>query len=743
MAPQVRENTNVPSGPEYNVAAAGAVDNAIAGAANKVADFGLNLLEKRKKAADNDYAFKTYVDDYQAIEQESQRLKLEMPEDAAGYAESMKKFLDERRTKNESMATSEEGLRLYREKSMSLFKGAEIEATNFENTSKAKYYVKSLDANANKLASTFLSNPDYTRAKEAQAMLELEIEENAQTHFIDVGTREKLKQGVRDAVAMSVYDGLDAQERYGEQMRLLKNTDPKTDIFLGMDAEKRGALLRRAASGIETQRRQSDAELRGKIADVMDSQMKGEEVSADVLNDLGKRIANSGLRPDEKEKFGDAIQVSGIVASEKKRLLNTPMSLWGNPEDAIPNRPDASNARIVNKAQAALAREMAQMRKEAQTDPAAYAMKASPALAKQASMIEPGNPSDTQSFDAATIARQEALGIGSTRIMTKQMAQQVGQNFINQSPEEAARSALALKQAHGKYAPKVFAEIAKDGKLPADFMMIAYVQTPQAATTIMDNLKKEPQISQAFKEKWKTTDAEMLRRVSTKMEEFSTALSSQGTSALSLNSAMKNQVMIEAKKRMVINADSNINTAIENAMDTVVKSNFATVKAERSNFIMPKYDGNGRPLSEESVAAFIKAYSTRDGFKALDVAVPAAVEQRFSAPIVQNDDGSRTKGDDRIDKLGSFMGARFETGEERFYKMLEREGYWVPAANNSELMLAMKVDGKPIAIRDKNGNAIRRSFHDITFDQDERTLAAGTPFWKKIFKSNSANAKGK
>lgn len=739
MVGQVKENLNVPAPAQYDVGSAGVVNRAIAQAAGQVSDLGMSLLEKRKKAADNDYAFKTYVDDYQAIEDYSQQLKLEVGEDATGYAEKMNKFLEDRRTKNESMASSEDGLRLYREKSMSLFKGAEIEAQNFENTQKAKYYVKSFDENANKLASTFLKNPDYTRAKEIQQMLEIELEENSKTHFVDVAQREALKQRVRDSVAMSVYDGLDAQERHGEQMRLLKNTDEATDIFSGMDAEKRGALLRRSASAIDTQRRQGDAELRGRIADVMDAQMKGEEVDPSVFNSLINRIQVSGLRPDEKERFGDSLRVSSIVASEKKRLLTTPVSLWGNPEDVIPNRGDATNARVVNKAQAALAREMAQMRKEMLQDPATYALRSSPMLVEQSGSIQPGNAQDTQDFDSKLIARQQALGIGKTRILTVNQAQQVAQNFINQTPDEAARSALALKVAHGKYAPKVFAEIAKEGKLPADFMMISYVQSPQAATTIMDNLKRQPEINKAFKDKYKTDDATLLRKVSSKLDNFSSAIASQGTSAISLGNAMRSQVALEAKKRMVMGTDTSVNDAVDNAIDSVVKSNFIAVKSARSNFIMPRFDGNGRPLSEESVAAFVKAYSSREGFERLNVAVPKNVGERFSDQTVPTQMGWQ-KGDQSLTRAGAFMGGRMETGEGRFYKMLEREGYWVPSADNSELILSMKLDGKPIAVLDKDGNAIRRSFHDITFDQDDLTLSAATPFWKKLFKSNSASA---
>lgn len=744
---EVRENPNAPSMPQYNPNAAGMKEKAIANAAGQVADYSLNLLEKRKKAADNDFAFKTYVDDYQAVEQESQRLKLESPEDGTGYAEKMKKFIDDRRTANEANATSDEGLRMYREKSTSLFKGAEIEAQNYENTTRAKYYVKSLDENANKLASTFLANPDYNRAKEVQSTLEIEIENNAQTHFVDVATREKLKQGVRDAVAMSVYDGLDAQERYSEQIKLLKNTDEESDIFRGMDAEKRGTLLRRAMAGLETRRRQGDADLRGRIADVMDSQMRGEEVEPTVLNSLANRIEVSGLRPDEKEKYGDAIRVSGIVASEKKRLMQTPISLWGKAEDAIPNRPDAKNARVVNKAQAALEHEMKLMREQANNDGAAYAIKSSPKLQQMSSAIEPGNPADTQGFDAEILSRQSALGISRPRILTQLQAQQVAQNFINQSPSEAAKSALALKAAHGKHAPMVFSEIVKDGKLPADAMLVAFTSNHQAATTIIENIKKRPEWDEAFKAKNKMGDDEIRRKVGGKFEEFGSALARQGTGTVSLANAFQNQVITEAKKRVVLGTNSSIDSAIDDSIDTIVRANFTPVKAAggRSNFLMPRFDGNGRELKADATKAFVEAYSTKEGFESLDVAVPKdPLFAKFDAPVDTSDrlNGAVQNGE-RLDNAARFMGGKFETGKERFYKMLEKDAYWTPSQDNSKLILAFKYNGKAIAMKDSQGNVIEKSLHEISYDMDDRTLAEMTPWYKKMFKSNTAEAKAK
>lgn len=742
---EVRENPNAPAMPQQDPNVAGMQSRAIAQAAGKVSDFAMNLVEKRKKAADNDYAFKTYVDDYQAVEEESQRLKLEAPEDATGYTEKMKKFIEERRSKNEANATSDEGLRMYREKSTTLFKGAEIEAQNFENTSRAKYYVKSLDKSANQLASTFLKNPDYNRAKEVQQTLEIEIENNAKTHFVDVGVRESLKQDARNKVAMSVYDGLDSQERYGEQIKLLKNTDPETDIFAGMDAEKRGGLLRRAMAGAETMRRQGDQELRGKIADVMDSQMRGEEVEPQVLGQLANRIDTSGLRPDEKEKFGDALRVSGIVSSEKKRLLQTPISLWGSAEDAIPNRPDAKNARVVNKAQAALEGEMRRMREMANADGASYALKSSPRLQEMAGSIEPGNPSDTQGFDNELLSRQAALGIAKPRILTQLQAQQVGQNFINQTPEEAARSALALKQAHGKHAPMVFAEIVKDGKLPPDAMLVAFTSNHQAASSIIDNIKRRPEIDEAYRAKNGLSDDAFRNKVGRKFEEFGSALARQGAGSLSLSNAFQNQVMTEAKKRVILGTDSSPDSAIDGAIDTVVRSNFTPVKAAggRSHFLMPKFDGNGRELKADATKAFIEAYSNKDGFESLGVAIPEnPLFAQFDAPVESVPGGVQQNGK-KIDNLGRFMGGKFETGKDRFYKMLEKEAYWTPSPDNTELILAMKVNGKAVALKDKEKNVIKKSLHDISYDVDDRTLAEMTPWYSKLFKSNTANAGNK
>jgi hypothetical protein len=753
-----RVNPNAPGAALENVDAAGIVDRAIAGAAQKGVDYGVSLLEKRKKAADNDYAFKTYVDDYQAVEEHSQKLKLEMPEDATGYAEKMKEFVDKRRTDNEANAPSEEGLRMYREKATSLFKGAEIESQNFENTTRAKYYVKSLNENANNLASTFLKNPDYNKAKDVQHTLETEIENNAQTHFVDAGTREKLKQEVRDHVSVSVYDGLDAQERYGEQIRLLKNTDPNSDIFSGMDAEKRGSLLRRAESGLQTQRRQGDMELRGRISDVVAAQDAGEEIPADVLGQLHQKVAMSTLAPYEKEKFADALQVSSLVATETKRLQQTPMNQWGTAKDSIPDRPDAQNGRVVLKAQAALENKMNKMRKEAAEDPASYALKSSPALQKQSGMITPGDPQQTQDFANNLMARQDALGVP-RQILTKNQAQQLAQNFTNvaaTNPQDAARQALALRMSHGKNAPKLFAEIAQAGKLPSDFMLVSMTPSIQSSTAIMDNIANGATIKKTFKDSTNINQDTFARRVSNKLDPYSSAMKNQGgTGSLSLVNAVSNQVQMEAMKSINMGTfkPDQQDEAIDHAVDTVVKNNFTVVKEGKTNFMMPKYDGNMRPYDEKSTAAFVRAHSTADGFKALNVAVPAAIQKTFAdkaaeAPVANND--LMLPG-----QLAKDM-APSESGQQRFYQTLEKNGYWTPSADNSELVLAMKSPvafttregkfitvGQAIAIKDTSGKPIKRSLHDITYDQDERTLAEATPWYQKVWKSNSANAKGK
>lgn len=734
-----RENLNVPTPAYQNVAAAGQVDAAIANAAGQVTKFGVDLMEKRKKAADNQYAFKTYVDDYQAIENYSQQLKANVGEDASGYAEKMKAFVEDRRQKGEDAATSSEGLQLYREKAYSLFKGTEVESQNYENTSRAKYYVKSMDENANALAATFLKNPDYGKAKYIQAQLDNEIEQNASTHFVDAGTREKLKQQARNAVSMSVFDGLDAKERYGEMINLVKNTDPNSDIFAGMDAEKRGNLLKRAEAGLQTQRRQSDAELRGQIADVMNAQMHGDEVEAGTLDRLYSKIQTSGLRPDEKEKFGDSIRVSSVVATQKKILMNTPMSLWGNPEDIIPDRGDAKNARVVNQAQAALAREMNQMKKAAAADPAQYAIQSSPALQQARQMIKPGDPTATQDFDSQILARQNALGVSRPRILTSAESTAVAQQVVNASPDEAARSLLALNAAHGKNAPMVFAEVAKDGKLPADIGLIPFMPNQTAAARIVDNLKRAPDIKKQFEADHKgMSDKAMDQMAANALRPYSSALSTQGAGTLTMSSALRSQVKIEAQRRVIMGTDTSPSKAIDNAVKDVVESNFAVTTGGNKPIMIPKLIA-GRPVNEDSVNAFLTAHSNADGFAALKVAVPAS----YTSQLGNLKTGSTQVVSDPLTGATTEVEDTSHDPRQRFYADLTKKGYWVPSADQSELILTMDVHGKPIAIKDEEGNSVRRSLSDISYAPDERTLQAGMPFWKKMFKSNSAQAKPK
>jgi hypothetical protein len=352
---------------------------------------------------------------------------------------------------------------------------------------------------------------------------------------------------------------------------------------------------------------------------------------------------NPNLNATSRTRMMDQINTADTINSQMKVLANTPRAQWGevmakfdeklklSENDAAKYDPkmkgigqdfavQANRMQAKKKLMESVKRELDRQ----ESMPASYVMKNDPAIADLFRATGSKDPADAQRYAAATLARQNYLGISQANMQL--LPDPSGEaDFLKAQPDSslASRRVSELQAQWGPYFPKVMNEIASSDKSMSAYRAAVYV-SPQVRPYVIDAIRNQAEINKSFKEQPGAAASltAIKNMVSLKMESFTKGLTSGANSskrleiANSMQEAIKLQVMREA-----VRPGADLNESIDRVYKQTVADNFYFESGGNSDVVVPKK--SGRVMMDEGVVSnFITANSGQEGLKRWNVQVP-------------------------------------------------------------------------------------------------------------------------
>lgn len=717
--------TDVPRG-------GGEIEMEMAKIGGKVSEFAQDILEKRKKAQDNDYAFSSYANDYTALQEYENDLKLKGPEDGEGFQQSIQDFTKKRMDEGFKNAPSEDAKDLYHRRSEQLFMQANVEASNYENTQKAKFWASNIDRKTNQLSSSLLANPSATQAAEIQRQVKDEIAQNVGIHF-DEKTGQDIAKTQSVTIGKAVLDGLDSQERYQEGIAYLKDQKGKGAFLNDMDSETRGMYLRRFENAAQTKQHEHDTETRLRVSDMANAYLDGNNISPKEYASLVSDVNKSGYKPDEKARILDTLQIANVVGGEMKNLAITPRSQWKNPESLIEERGSGWNSQKRDMAISAMQHQMRSIISQQDKDPVQFMISNRPNIAQLRQASNPNDPAEMKNYFDTLISQQTALGIPSPRLLTNVEAQSMSEAIKVQGVDSAMSAILNVKNSYGQYASKAMQEIVKKGNLDDDYMLLVHVPNSPSMRSMVENIKNKDQINDAFKKNRPAISAnDIQKQVAIDSDKYVAPLLRGKGSDLSRTpfaNAINEQVQVETKKILSMSSGNSIADASKEATRRVLDQNYITINEASSNILVPRMSANGSENNEGTIRDFVKAHSTADGLKDLGVRIDKTFKDSYIAPPAAK---------------ASSHPFGYRTMEDAYYTQLADQAYWDLSEDGTGLNLVVNAPKGKKVLANSDNKPVFVPFNKMLYDQ--RTVDQGRNFFQKVgsvLSQGKAEARGK
>lgn len=704
----------------------GQEEMALAKAGGQVGDFAINLMKKRKQAADTNYAMNSYLEDARAISEFENYLKLNSSGDHGEYQSSMENFINKRFEDRIKNAPNSDAAQLYKSRSQGYFEKQKIEAGNYQRTNAAKFYLENMEDSIDSHARSYVANPDYNDAASQWEGIERDIDINVGVHYNE-NQAAQLKQDTKNKYAESILQGLENNERFGEGLNLLKkDSKDERQLFDSMDPDKKARWIKRFKSMSKTKQTQFNAEIQSRANDIIYQSLQGDKIDPKAIASVEQAVRNSSLKGPKKQRILDSMGIAKTIGNELQDLAVTPRSEWKSPEDTISLRPSAFNARQRVSAVNMLGSQMQRIVKEQESDAAGYLIRNYPEMASKYASLDPNNPADLQNFVTESLARQDALGIKNKRVTTVNDAKSKVQLINGANAEDAANSIVGLKQLYGDHAPRVFDELIQQG-LNSDYLIVAHIPNPSVSRDFIANIKQQKSISSDYKAQESSISVnELNKMISSETEDFESALRHKGVDGTSkpfLN-AMRKQVMLESKKMVLDDPGLDMDDAIEKASDKVYGSNFMVVQGANSKTLIPRVTPSGRAYDQKLTESFIKSHSTKDYFNSIDLFVPEGFKAKFS----QKDDVVISYKGTKVVKQS------LKSAKDSYAKYLADNAFWEANADGDGLILMVNDRGQKKVITDSEGNEIAQSLQEINFNADILTAEENKGTLEKFFR---------
>jgi len=694
---------------------AGMVNSAIAKAAGQVTDFTIDIMKKRKRANDTDYAFKSYMSDFAETSRFEQDLKQEEGANPETYALKMREFTDERMKAGVKAAPSDEAKTMYEQRALPLFTKSQIDAENYQNTEKAKYFFESKQQTVDASANALLDNPNYVKARDLQIQLKEDFETDVDV-FGETVAKEALTRN-NNKLAMGVLDGLEAQGRYGEAIALLKDNEAEGKITNDLEPKQKAQLLKRYNRGLESKKNEGNAEVRRQTSDAFAAALNG-NLDHTSIGALEAKIDTSGFKPEEKKRLQDAVKIAKTISPVFNEMSQQPVSEWKSPKDIVGSLPGNFNEAQRSRAGAAIAQQQMRHMKSRESDGAQYILDNYPGVAKQQEAL------DGEALVDSTMMKQKELGVRNIRPIPKSRINFFVQSVENATPEDAALALEQVSQKFGKHSGAVISQMVADGKMKSDYLLVAGLPNPASRANIIDNIRREPEFDEIIKnnQEYKSQKSNLPTEMASNSEfmRLSGALRASDPSRSAFVAGISNQVNIEAKK--LISTGENASNAVEKAVATVFENNYYVVDSGPVSSVIPRAVNDGDngyvKMDEDVIDTFVESHSESDYFSQADIPIPADYKNLF------------------VDKSTAEI-------TEMFHDDLEKNSFWDLGSDQRSMILKTRssATGRIVAVQDSNKESIRFDLVDMHNTPDIFQAEASRGFFDKLFKRNEVNAK--
>lgn len=336
-----------PPGVDINPGAFSRVQDSLANAGATAAGIGIDLMDKRKKAQDEDYVFQKEREDARSLAKFMADEQLKRDNTGYdGFSTSVQQFVEERYQKNQEDAPSETARREYMNRAGRLFTAELVNANGIEHTKKVEAKMTAFSKNADSDAQLQLTyGGKFDSAMDAIESAHKSIDAQKGVLFSPKQAEEQ-KKAYGNRVAQSFFDGLYNSGRLEEGYAYLMGAGSGAKKFVGHEAasaqrkeysvdeaEKMGWISKEEAT-------KARAEHKDKISFAEATLVQSDEgMDLSPVKDISKMLS-----PDQREKeiqrFKKAMKTKAKVdMQEIHAMINDEQAgilLHGRESPAVP-----------------------------------------------------------------------------------------------------------------------------------------------------------------------------------------------------------------------------------------------------------------------------------------------------------------------------------------------------------------------------------------------------------------------
>lgn len=583
------------------------------------------LQAAREKAQANDYAFKTYNDQFlreNQAERESKAISVD------GHSQRMAQFWDKQTQEGVRNAPTELAAKTYQESAQRLQLQSLVTASNYENLEKAKYNRQKYFEQTDKEANSLLDSGDPQAYELLTSLSEESMDRDLGTAFSPTEIA-KAKDENRQTRLKGFYAGFDSREEYQKGKALL-HSDSKVNTDL--DPVTRATLLRRFDAGLEQVGKREASSLKDQAHDLIYSAAQNGVTNPKAYNAVLVKVQNNKyIEPEDKARLVDNMKTSQLVAADVNRAQKLPESEWGRLASAQKDN-KIFNAAGRGRIEAEFQSSLNEIRRQREKDPAQAVVNANPYI-RSLQQKALASPADRQEYSQAVLSEQQRLGVP---IEKQRVTTQAEADFVSEGLNQAIRldSPDSLKvevdkiiSHYGDGANKVFEELVKDKHVDKGFFLVGQVETQAARKSIVYNLKNGKQINESYTQQFgKADDSELRQLVNRQTGDLVSAFNGSGGNNFKLGDAFQDQVLMESKKIKLSRSDLNDTQAVDLAKKRLVDENYEVIKGGRSTIVKARALNT---VSSDDLSTFLSMSQTQDSIKKYNPDIPKAAQDSF------------------------------------------------------------------------------------------------------------------
>lgn len=688
-----------PMDPTIRADGSGLEAEALAQVTGDVANFAADLMKKRKRANDTNFAKVAYLQDLEEINKFETQLKQEEGENPVNYSDRMSKFLEQRNKQRMKDAPNEDAFKLYQDRAQPLFTKTRINADNYQNITKAEFFYNSERQAAENAANGLLDNPSAVQAAELIELDKQDYERNVDLYGEKVAN--KLLKDNQNMYAGSVLSGLERQERFAEGMSLLLNNEQEGKITSELSTDDKARWMKRFKSGLESQRRENINNLTRSVNDLYKSAGIGQMDANAALETKAVLEATDFEDKDRKKRLLDKLTVAEKLNGNLNEMYKTPRSELVSAEQVVPDRGGNFNATQRIPARNLYRNAQQQMLELREEDGAGYVAQVFPEF-------EELDITDLETFTEKMMFKQRDLGISNVRPLPKSIIQSYATQIESQTAGKANEVIDLVVNRGGKNSGAIMSQLVMDGKINSQYAILPGIPNPETRKLMVENIKNVKdyeeviKTSQTLQQENRSIDTELASN-----EVYMNFVSGFNRDVDPTRTAfvrgISQQIVSDAKRQVSMGTPAN--EAIENSMNRIFNANFILTDTEVPT-VIPRYvpDGNGAfaPVREKIVKNFVDGHLNAEYFKKLDLKPGSQFRNKFPnlSPSEQ---------------------------DERFREQLVDNSFFDLSSDQRSLILKTRTSasGSIVAVRDNNNQPIKFDLIDLQTDQDEFTIDAG------------------